>query len=174
VWRLHIPPLLPPQPPPSIIPLISAFSINPTTPPISNLKDAAFATYVSRSLGSPSNSTLLNAIRRGYITIRGLTTKLLLRNPPQSLFTALGHLDVVRKNLRSSKTPPFQPSLALASLRSSTPSLWDTLDPTSLDCPPFIRTVSRDDSTASDLTGQCQSYTQRQYQRSTTQDTRQT
>jgi hypothetical protein len=36
--------------------------------------------------------------------------------PPQSLFTALGHLDVVRKNLRSSKVAPFQPSLALASL----------------------------------------------------------
>ena len=93
-----------------LTPLISAFSINPTTPPIFNLKDAAFATYISRSLGSPSNSTLLKAIRRGYISIRGLTTKLLLRNPPQSLFTALGHLDVVRKNLRSSKTPPFQPS----------------------------------------------------------------
>jgi hypothetical protein len=30
----------------------------------------------------------------------------------------------------------------------------DTLDPTSLDCPPFIRTVSSDDSAASDLTGQ--------------------
>jgi hypothetical protein len=67
--------------------------------------------------------------------IRGLTIKLFLRNPPQSFSTALGHLDLVRKNLRSTKTPPFQPSLALASFRSSTPSLWDSLDPTSLDCP---------------------------------------
>jgi hypothetical protein len=79
------------QPPPST-PLLH--------PSIFNLKDAAFATYVSQSIGS-----------RGYITIHGLTTKLLLRNPPQSLFTALGHLDVVRKNLRSSKSPPFQTSL---------------------------------------------------------------
>jgi hypothetical protein len=58
------------------------------------------------------------------------------------------------KNLRSTKTPPYQPSLALASLRSSTSSLWDSLDPTSLDCPLFIRTFSRDESAASDLTGQ--------------------
>ncbi len=117
VWRLHIPPPLPPTPAAltHYRPTHSAFSINPTTP-IFNLKDAAFATYVSHSLGSPSNSTLLNAIRRGYITIRGLTTKLLLRNPPQSLFTALGHLHVVRQNLRSSKTPPLSPSLPLASL----------------------------------------------------------
>ena len=54
----------------------------------------------------------------------------------------------------ASTSSSFQPSLALASLRSSTPSLWDSLDPTSLDCPPFIRNVSRDDSAASDLTGQ--------------------
>jgi hypothetical protein len=60
----------------------------------------------------------------------------------------------VRKHLHSTKTPPYQPSLALASLRSSTPSLWDSLDPTSLDCPPFIRTFYRDESAASDLTGQ--------------------
>ncbi len=103
-----------------------------------------------------SNSKLaltISSTRRGYIKIRGLTTKLFLRNPPQSLSTAIGHLDLVRKHLRS-KTPPFHPSLALASLRSSSPSLWDSLNPTSLDCPPIIRTVSRDNSVASDLTGQ--------------------
>ena len=160
VWRLHIPKAPPFQPPDTLhiprapSPPITAFSINPSAPPISNLNDASFTTYISRALGSPSNTTLLNAIRRGYIKIRGLTTKILLRNPPQSLFTSLGHLDLVRKNLRSTKIPPFQPSLALASLRSSTPSLWDSLDPTSLDCPPFIRTVSRDEAAASDLTGQ--------------------
>ncbi len=84
-----------------------------------------------------------------------LDIKIFLRNPPQSLSIALGHLDLVRKHLRSTKQNPYQPALALASLRSSTPpSLWDSLDPTSLDYPPFIRTVSRDDSAASDLTGQ--------------------
>jgi hypothetical protein len=86
--------------------------------------------------------------------IRGLTIPLCLRNPPQSLSIALGHLDLVRKHLRSTKKKPYQPSLTLASLRSSTPSLWDSLDPTSLDCPPFIHTFSRDESAASDLTGQ--------------------
>jgi hypothetical protein len=100
-----------------------ALSINPTVPPISNLKDASFTTYISRALGFASNTTLLNAIRRGYIKIHGLTIKLFLRNPPQSLSIALGHLDLVRKNLRSTKPPPYQPALALASLRSSTPSL---------------------------------------------------
>ncbi len=64
----------------------------------------------------------------------------------QSLSITLGHLDLVRKNLRSTKNPPFQPARPLASLRSSTPSLQDSLDPTSLDCPSFIRTVSRDES----------------------------
>ncbi len=160
MWRFHIPPPPPFHPPdtshttPPSSTLITAFSINPSAPPITNIKDASFTTYISRALGSPFNTTLLNAIRRGYIKIRGLTTKLFLRNPPQSLSTAIGHLDLVRKHLRSTKTPPFHPSLALASLQSSTPSLWDSLDPTSPDCPPFIRTVSRDDSAASDLTGQ--------------------
>jgi hypothetical protein len=89
-----------------------------------------------------------------FLLSRGPTIPLFLRNPPQSLSIALGHLDLVRKNLCSTKTPPYQPSLALAALRSSTPSLWDSLDPTSLDCPPFIRTFSRDEFAASDLTGQ--------------------
>jgi hypothetical protein len=143
VWRLRISPLhfTPPDtlhisPTPS--PPTTAFSINPTVPPISNLKDASFTTYISRALGSSSNTILLNAIRHGYIKIRGLTIKLFLRNPPQSLFTALGHLDLVRKNLRSTKTPPFQPSLDLASLRSSTPSLWDSLDPNHLPRQPLF------------------------------------
>ena len=92
---------------PTCSPPITALSINPTAPPITNLKDASCTTYISRALGSPSNTTLLNAIRRGYIQIRGLTPKLLLRNPPQSLSIALGHLDLVRKNLRSTKTPPL-------------------------------------------------------------------
>ncbi len=97
---------------------------------------------MSLALSAPLPTPPSLTIHRGYIKIRGLIIKLFLRNPPQSLSTALGHLDLVRKNLRSTKIPPFQPSLALASLRSSTPSLWDSLDPTSLECPPFIRTVS--------------------------------
>ena len=153
MWRLHIPHPPPHQPPEFPHPPL-ALSINPTSPPITNIKDASFTTYISRALGSPTNTTLLNALRRGYLKIRGLTIPLFLRNPPQSLSIALGHLDLVRKNLRSTKHPSYQPALALAALRSSTPSLWDSLDPTSVDCPPFIHTFSRDDSAASDLTGQ--------------------
>ena len=81
VWRLHIPPPPPFHPPDTLhttspySTLTTAFSINPSAPPITNIKDASFTTYISRALGSPSNTTLLNAIRRGYIKIRRLTIK---------------------------------------------------------------------------------------------------
>ncbi len=115
------PPHHPPETPhifPTCSPPILAHSINPTAPPITNIKDASFTTYISRALGSPSNTTLLNALRRGYLKIRSLTIPLFLRNPPQSLSIALGHLDFVRKNLRSTKTPPLStfPCTRLSSL----------------------------------------------------------
>ncbi len=115
---------------------------------------------ISKTLPSPRTSPAPSALppTLPFLTLSTADTSqpaALLPNYPSethpSLFTVLGHLDVVRQNLRSSKTPPFQPSLALASLRSSTHSLWDSLDPTSLDCPLPSSVLFL---TASDLTGQ--------------------
>ena len=111
-------------------------------------------------MGSPAISTFLDAIRKGWIKARGLTSKIVSRNPPLSLHTAFGHLDVVRQGLRSSRIPP--PSKALAVTRSPPPpppshespkDFWDSLTPADPASPPFTLTVPRSSCAASDLTG---------------------
>ena len=64
------------------------------------------AMYHHASLGSPSPSTLLRAIRLGHLTtFPGLTTNLISKHLPQSLATTLGHQDQEAKNLRSTVPP---------------------------------------------------------------------
>ena len=62
--------------------------------------------YAHAALFSPALSTLETALKRGYVrNFPGLTAKTLRRHPPRSVATAKGHLDQVRKNLRSTKVP---------------------------------------------------------------------
>jgi len=64
------------------------------------------ANYHHASLGSPTKSTLLQAIRLGHlITFPGLTTKLISRHLAPSIATALGHQDQEQKNLQSTQKP---------------------------------------------------------------------
>ena len=59
------------------------------------------------ALFSPALCTLETTLQRGYIrNLPGLTAKTLRRHPPQSVATAKGHLDQVRKNLRLTKPKP--------------------------------------------------------------------
>ena len=52
----------------------------------------------------PALSTLGIALQRGHVcNLPGLTAKMLRQHPPQSVATVKGHLDQVRKNLRSTK-----------------------------------------------------------------------
>ena len=53
---------------------------------------AHLVAWLHAALGSPAETTLANALRRGYIVMEGLTPESLSRHPPQSLATAKGHL----------------------------------------------------------------------------------
>ena len=77
-----------------------------TVPAIRNLDDAGFVAYQHRCFGSPSISTLVGALRRGWIRIRRFTSRLVLRNPPLSIHTAFGHLDAQAKNVATTRISP--------------------------------------------------------------------
>ena len=62
------------------------------------------------ALFSPVLSTLEYALRSNFIIhFPGLTVPLLRKYPPKSLATAKGHLDQIRKNIRSTKPKPKKP-----------------------------------------------------------------
>ena len=91
-------------------PVYTAFLAN-TVPTVRNIDDASFVAYAHRSFGSPSLSTFVPALRKGWIRIPRLTAKLAQRNPPHTVHTAFGHLDTVSKNL-ASHTAIFPKALA--------------------------------------------------------------
>ena len=90
-------------PPIDFPPLPQAHLLN-----IRNVADAVFVLNHHRSFGSPTLPTFLQAIRNKWIDVPGLTGKIVSQNPPLSIATAQGHLDLVRKGLRS--TRPKKPS----------------------------------------------------------------
>ena len=64
-------------------------------------------------LGSPTKQTLYNASRAGLLTaFPGLTSQLISRYYEQTAATAKGHLDLTRKNQRS--TQPVSPSQSIS------------------------------------------------------------
>lgn len=72
--------------------------------------NAEFVSYCLATLGSPTISALLRALRRGYLrTLPRLTVEMVLANPPISVATAKGHLDLNRQGQRSTK--PHEGSL---------------------------------------------------------------
>ena len=137
---------------------------------IRNIKDATFVTYHHRSFGSPSSTTFLHAIRAGWINIRGLDGKKVSRNPPVAIATACGHMDLIRKGLRSSSTKPPVPhttstlpdgavfgpvtrSQSTATHPTNHPSIPDDDIYGMLPSDAVSYTVPRSDWAASDLTG---------------------
>ena len=53
-------------------------------------------------LGSPSDSTYINAATKGYLdSFPSLTAAMIRKHPPNSIATAKGHLDRVRQGIRS-------------------------------------------------------------------------
>lgn len=70
---------------------------------------AQLVAFAHASFFSPSLTTFQTALDKGYITdIPGLTTKSLRKHPPHSVATVKGHLDQVRKNLRSTTPKPIE------------------------------------------------------------------
>eukprot|EP01034_Spumella_vulgaris_P021900 gene21900-27977_t len=60
--------------------------------------NADFVAFAHASLGSPTMSTLLNALRRGYLkSYPRLTSTMVAANDPVSIATARGHLDLTRQ-----------------------------------------------------------------------------
>ena len=68
-----------------------------------------------KTFGSPSVSTFIDAISKGWIKLPGITAALVRRHPPHSIDTSLGHLHATRQGIRSTKknlqieTPPDTP-----------------------------------------------------------------
>ena len=67
-------------------------------------RPADLVAFHHAALFSPALSTLEAALHKGFLPpFPGLTLSALRRHPPQSVATIKGHLDQIRKNLRSTK-----------------------------------------------------------------------
>ena len=61
---------------------------------IKNEFDAEFVAYSSACFGNPPDSTLIKAVKRGYLSnYKRLTPKMIHANQPHSIASAEGHLD---------------------------------------------------------------------------------
>ena len=68
--------------------------------------EAAFVKYTHAALGSPSLSTLIKAVERGYFHLYPrLTASILPANLPTSMATAEGHFDQHRQGQDSTQVP---------------------------------------------------------------------
>jgi hypothetical protein len=70
---------------------------------IGSATPANIVTFLHGALFSPALSTLEMALSKGYITLPGLTVSSLRKHPPKSIAMVKGHLDQIRKNIRSTK-----------------------------------------------------------------------
>jgi hypothetical protein len=90
--------------PPTTIPAQANAAVGSATP-------AQIVAFAHAALFSPTLSTLLEALKRRFLTnFPGLTERSLRKHPPQSFPMIKGHLDQTRKNQRSTKIPPDQPA----------------------------------------------------------------
>ncbi|GAX14227.1 hypothetical protein FisN_1Hu418 [Fistulifera solaris] len=111
LWHVPIPP----------IPVPHASMPTPGPPPqpmaaraIGAPATAELVAFAHASLFSPALSTLEAALLRGFLTnFPGLTLASLRKYPPRSLAMHKGHMDQIRKNLRSTKHLPGPPTDAL-------------------------------------------------------------
>ena len=88
--------------------------------------DKDFVKFVHASMGSPALSTLLAAVRKGYLSSwPRLTSSLVDAHPPNTLATAQGHLTQRRQGLDSTSLIEPHPdrSLSDTDLPLSPPSI---------------------------------------------------
>jgi hypothetical protein len=69
---------------------------------ISHTGHADFAKFVSSAMGSPADSTLIKALRKGYIVWPHFTASMLAGNPTNLMATHKGHLDAIPSWIQSS------------------------------------------------------------------------
>ena len=74
--------------------------------------DKKYVQFMFASFGSPAHSTLLRALRKGYLsTLARFTSTLFSKHKPNTVATAMGHLDRRRQGLDStSPVPVIAPS----------------------------------------------------------------
>ena len=93
-WQL---PLVPASTSPDNTPVFAAANALISLP-----SDRDFVAFMHATLGSPAISTLLRALRRRWLdSIPRLTAAIVHKHRPNSVATALGHLDQTRQGLRS-------------------------------------------------------------------------
>ena len=97
--------------------------------------DNDFVAFMHAAFGSPCISTFLRALRRGWLdTIPRLTAALVSANRPNSIATALGHLDQKRQGLDSTTAvSPPHPVSSPSSNDIAEPDVADPYDPDGLD-----------------------------------------
>ena len=106
--------------------------------------DAAFVNFAHATLGSPSLSTLLRALKAGYLdSFPRLSATLVTAHPPHTLATAKGHLDQHRQGLDSTDDASHTSHTTIKSDHAS-----DDVSHTV-----YVKTVLASDTTHSDLTG---------------------
>ena len=66
-------------------------------------KPADIVAFAHAALFSPAITTLQKALEKNYIALPGLTLRSLKKYPPRSKATAMGHLDQVHQNKKSTK-----------------------------------------------------------------------
>ena len=74
---------------------------------IKHYNDADYALFCSATFGSPADSTLIKALRAGYLgNFPRLTAKMMQENLPNTRYSAKGHLDANRKHPHAPVVPP--------------------------------------------------------------------
>jgi hypothetical protein len=106
---------------------LQVFSSAPNTPHVATSairldSVSDFINFWHGAFGSPSLSTFIPAVEKGFINIPGLTAKKIRRHAPNPLATPAGHLDATRQGIRSTKK----------SYTPSAPSPQETSDSTPL------------------------------------------
>ncbi len=154
LWHLSIP--LPP-----VAPSLTFAAPLPCSSALFSLQSLPaarfFVAYWHRAFGSPSLSTFVKALTKGFIHgIPLLTPKLVSKHPPLSLSTSFGHLDTLRKGIASTRktvSPScLGPVAPLAVLPRISPRLSD-LQSSFPSSSSRARTIHRSEWSAADLTG---------------------
>jgi hypothetical protein len=88
---------------------------------------ASLIAFAHGAMGNPSLSTMETALVKNFIPpFPGVTLKSFRKNPPRSEATAMGHLDNIRKNTRSTKKAPKKQPLPPADPYDFPPQPEDT------------------------------------------------
>lgn len=116
---------------------------------------AELVQYNHATLAYPPISTLLRALQRGYLgNLPRLTTKMVRMNPPQSIATAMGHLDLHRQGWQSTRAEPPGTSPAAGPPVTANDEDVDTLPaPEAIDNNLSVKVFSMSEVNHADLTG---------------------